>query len=35
MSDRLKQSKFFNKAQDADITALSKPKITPKGSRIY
>ena len=30
MSDRLKQSKFFNKAQDADITALSKPKITPK-----
>lgn len=30
MSDRLKQSKFFNKAQDADITALSRPKITPK-----
>ena len=30
LSEKLKGSKFFSKAQDTDITALSKPKITPK-----
>ena len=30
LSEKLKGSKFFNKAQDTDVTALSKPKITPK-----
>ena len=30
LSEKLKGSKFFSKAQDTDITALSKLKITPK-----
>jgi len=30
LSKKLKGSKFFNKAQDTDITTLSKQKITPR-----